>query len=128
MKKTVAVVALIAGLLAAPRLANAHHGWAAFESVTKVTLKGTVTDFHFVNPHSVIEFSVKDDKGQIQAWEGEMTSPLHLAPLGWSAGSLEPGEQITITGFPAKNGSFALRVTRIVQANGKEMKMTLKGN
>jgi hypothetical protein len=46
--------------------AVAHHGYAAFDTSAEITLKGTVTDFHFVNPHCVIEIDVKDDKGQVR--------------------------------------------------------------
>ena len=102
---------------------SAHHGWAAFEAEKKVTLKGTVTDFHFVNPHSVVEFEVKDDKGQTQAWEGELTSPIHLIPKGWTKTSLDSGDVVTITGYPAKNGTHVIRITKVVMSSGKELKM-----
>ena len=59
----------------------------------------------------------------VQAWEGEMTSPSHLVPRGWTAASVEVGEKITITGYPAKNGSHAMRVAKIVLSNGKELKL-----
>lgn len=112
-------------LLLIPLSARAHHGWAAFSSdpESQITLKGTVKEFHFVNPHSVIELNVRDDKGQIQVWEGELTSNTNLAPRGWTAISIEDRQEITLTGYPARNGSHALRVTRIVLANGKELKV-----
>ncbi|HYR44434.1 MAG TPA: DUF6152 family protein [Terriglobia bacterium] len=116
-------LALAAQLLLNADLARAHHGWAAFASESQITLKGTVTEFHFVNPHSIVEFEVKDDKGQVQSWEGELTSPSNLVPRGWTAASLEDKEEITITGYPAKNGTHAMRVTRIVLSNGKELKL-----
>jgi hypothetical protein len=104
--------------------AHAHHGWAAFlsEPGSEITLKGTVREFHFVNPHSVVELEVKDEKGQIQIWEGELTSNTNLAPRGWSATSIEYKEEISISGYPAKNGSHAMRVTKIVLSSGKELK------
>ena len=114
---------LASALFLSPQAVLSHHGWAAFSSETQITLKGTLTDFHFVNPHSVVEFKVKDDEGKMQAWEGEMTSPSHLVPRGWTAASLEVGEKITITGYPAKNGSHAIRVTKIVLSSGKELKL-----
>src|SRR5436190_1757725 len=60
--------ALPAVLLLSPVSAAAHHGWAAFASEpgSQITLKGIVKEFHFVNPHSVVELAVKDDKGQVQ--------------------------------------------------------------
>ena len=122
---TLSSLAAIAALLLVPVSGRAHHGWAAFASdpASQITLKGTVKEFHFVNPHSVIELNVKDDKGQTQVWEGELTSNTNLAPRGWTAISIEDRQEITLTGYPARNGSHALRVTRIVLANGKELKV-----
>jgi hypothetical protein len=125
MKNTVLSFLIIAtALLLNPSSARGHHGWAAFPSGSQITLKGTVMDFHFVNPHSVVEFAVKDDKGQVQVWEGELTSRSNLAPRGWTATSLEDRDEVTITGYPAKNGAHAMRITRIVLSNGKELKLS----
>lgn len=106
--------------LAAGALAIAHHGLAAFDQTNKLTLKGTVTAFHFVNPHSVVEFEVKDDKGHVQAWQAELTSPGHLK--GWTATSLEPGNVVTVTGYRAKSGAAFLWVTTLRSSNGVELK------
>lgn len=102
--------------LAAGALAIAHHGLAAFDQTKKLTLKGTVTAFHFVNPHSVVEFEVKDDKGHVQTWQAELTSPGHLK--GWTATSLEPGNVVTVTGYRAKSGASSLWVTNLSSSNG----------
>jgi len=103
--------------------ALAHHGYAAFDTSSEITLKGTVTDFHFVNPHCIIEFDVKDDKGQVQNWKAELTSANHLAPKGWSESSIQPGEEIAITGYRAKNGAPSIWVTKIRMANGEDLKI-----
>ena len=115
----------LAVVLLVPVSAFAHHGWAAFTSdpESQITLKGAVKEFHFVNPHSVIELAVKDDKGQVQVWEGELTSNTNLSPRGWTAITIEDRQEITMIGYPARNGSHALRVTRILLANGKELKV-----
>jgi uncharacterized protein DUF6152 len=123
MKNLSWCVLAVAALLWNPLSARGHHGWAAFSPDTQITLKGVVTEFHFVNPHSVVEFDVKDEKGAVQSWEGEMSSPANLAPRGWTVTSLEIREEITITGYPAKNGAHALRVTRIILASGKELRL-----
>jgi Family of unknown function (DUF6152) len=103
--------------------AFAHHGYAAFDTTAEVTLKGTVTDFHFVNPHCVIEFDVKDDQGQVRNWKAELTSANHLAPKGWTEASVQAGDELAITGYRAKNGAPSLWVTKIHLANGQEMKI-----
>ena len=106
--------------LAAGALAIAHHGLAAFDQTVKLTLKGTVTAFHFVNPHAVVEFEVKDDSGHVEEWEAEMTSPAHLK--GWTATSLEPGNVVTVTGYRAKSGASSLWVTNLSSSNGVELR------
>jgi DNA replicative helicase MCM subunit Mcm2 (Cdc46/Mcm family) len=111
---------LLVGFLAAGALVLAHHGLAAFDQTNKVTLKGTVTAFHFLNPHSVVEFEVKDDKGHVRKWQAEMTSPGHLK--GWTATSLEPGNIVTVTGYRAKSGASYLWVTTLSSSNGVELK------
>ena len=105
--------------LAAGTLAIAHHGLTAFDQTNKLTLKGSVTAFHFVNPHCVVEFEVKDDKGRVQEWKAEMTSPAHLK--GWTATSLEPGNVVTVTGYRAKSGAAYLWVTNLSSSNGVEL-------
>ena len=125
MKYRLLVFLATAVSIAVASPAGAHHGWAAFVSdpAAQITLKGRVKEFHFVNPHSVVEFDVRDGSGRIQHWEGELTSNTNLAPRGWSASTIEDDEEITITGYPARNGSHAMRVTRIVLSNGKELKL-----
>lgn len=114
---------LLALLLLIPGTAGAHHGYANFDTSAEVTLKGTVTDFHFTNPHCVIEIDVKDDKGEVRNWKAELTSANHLAPKGWTEASVQPGEELSITGYRAKNGAPSLWVNKIRMADGKELKV-----
>ena len=113
-------------LLVLPVSVQAHHGWQEFDEKTEITVTGTVTDFHYVNPHCVVEFDVKDDKGNIQKWQGEFSNPGVLARRGWNAAYLEAGDKLTITGHPAKkDGVLALHVTRILSATG-DVKLELR--
>jgi Family of unknown function (DUF6152) len=114
-------VIVFAIFLVMSRPAGAHHGYAAFDTSADVTLKGTVTDFHFVNPHCIIEFDVKDEKGGVQNWKAELTSANHLAPKGWTESSVQAGDEIAITGYRAKNGAPSIWVTKIHLANGQEL-------
>ena len=100
---------------------QAHHGWAEFDSSQEITLTGSVTDFHFVNPHCVVEFDAKDSKGQMRRWQGEFSSPGPMTRKGWTAASLQPGDMFTATGNPAKNGFPAIHILRIRPANGQEI-------
>ena len=112
---------LLSCFLLMTALAFAHHGLATFDVTTKVTVKGEVTDFHFVNPHCVVEFEVKDDKGQVKAWQGELGNPDRLTKKGWNAASLEAGDEVSVTGYRAKNGAALLWVTRIASPKAKEL-------
>ncbi|MBV9508149.1 MAG: hypothetical protein JO323_24430 [Acidobacteriia bacterium] len=123
MKHKFLALVTIIGLFLAPISAFGHHGWAAFDSNSTVTFKATVTEFHFVNPHSVVEFDVDDGHGRVQKWEGELTSNLRLALKGWKANSLEAGTPITITGYRAQSGVNVIRVIKIVLASGKELQI-----
>jgi uncharacterized protein DUF6152 len=107
-------------VLAAAAVASAHHGLAQFDQTHKVTLKGTVTTFRFVNPHSIIEFDVKDEEGHAQGWQAELTSAVRLK--GWSATSLEPGDVVTVTGYRAKSGAPYVWVLNLTASNGLELK------
>jgi hypothetical protein len=102
--------------------AYAHHGTANYDMTKVVTLKGTVTDFQFINPHTLILFDVKDDKGQVEHWQAEATSPNHLVRSGWTKDILKAGDQITVSGWRAKNGSPILRFQKMTLPNGQEIK------
>src|ERR1700682_678521 len=120
--KTLALFALVAGLLAVPGSMLAHHGTANYDMTTVTTLKGIVTDFQFINPHTLILFDVKNDQGVVEHWQAEATSPNHLVRAGWSKDIVKSGDAFTISGFRAKNGSNVLRFQKIVFANGQEIK------
>ena len=102
---------------------SAHHGTAGY-AAGEQRLAGIVTQFEFINPHAIIHLDVKDEKGKAVNWQGEMTSPNHLvrAGAGWSKETLKPGDQITMIGQVAKNGSPSMRVQKVLRANGEEIK------
>lgn len=102
----------------------AHHGAAAYDPTKTVTLKGIVTEFKFINPHVLVFFDVKDDKDKVQSWQGELTSPNHLARSGWNRQTLKPGEQITFAGIRAKSGAPTLWITKVVGSDGQEIPLT----
>jgi hypothetical protein len=99
----------------------AHHGAAGYDSNKVTTLKGTVTDFRFQNPHAQIFLGVKDSNGKVQNWILEAVGIATLSRSGWTKSILKPGDEITVSGNPAKNGSPAMRLTKVVLANGKEL-------
>ena len=116
------VLAAAAGVLLAAGSALAHHGQAAYDTAHQITVKGTVTEFKFVNPHCIVRLDSKGEKGTVQNWQGELTSPNHLVRAGWNSQILKPGDEITITGYPAKSGATSLWITKVLLANGEELK------
>jgi len=111
-------------LLVAAGLVSAHHGVAGYAAGKEQSITGIVTEFEFINPHAIIHLDAKDDKGKVVSWQGELTSPNHLvrAGVGWTKDTLKPGDQITIVGLVAKNGSPSMRVQKVLRANGEEIK------
>ena len=120
MKPTLA--ALIVGLLVAPLPAIAHHAFAAeFDSTKAVTVKGTVNKVEWTNPHIWIYVDIKDEAGAVARWQCEGGSPNTLTRQGWSRDSLKAGEQVTIEGYRAKNGSNTCNSRVVTTAGGKRL-------
>lgn len=107
--------------LAAAFPAFAHHGKATFDETKLATIMGTVSSFEFSNPHAEIYLDVKDDKGNIERWMGEGTSPNMLVREGWNRKTLKPGDMITATGHPARSGTNSMRIEKVVLPDGKEL-------
>jgi hypothetical protein len=102
--------------------AFAHHGAAAYDMSKSVTVTGMITDFQFVNPHVLISMDVKDPSGKVEKWQGELTSPNHLARAGWTKSTLKPGDQVSLTGGPAKSGSPTMWIRKITK-DGQEVSL-----
>jgi hypothetical protein len=111
-----------AGLLIIAVSLSAHHGQAGYNTTETVTVMGALTEFQFVNPHSIVNLEVKDDKGETAMWQGELTSPNHLIRAGWTATTLKPGDQVTMAGYRAKSGANSMWITKI-SVNGDQLKM-----
>ena len=108
----------------------AHHGTGvAYETEKEVTLKGTVTEWMWSNPHCGILFDVTDDKGQVVHWGAELGNPHALSQAGMSKGVLKAGDKITITGHPARSGAPRMTLDQFVLADGRVLpKKGIKGN
>ena len=103
----------------------AHHGASEYDMTKIVTLSGTVKELQFVNPHTLLTFTVKDESGKAIEWEGELPSPNLLSRRGWSRSTLKPGDQVTIIGAPAKNGEKGMQVKKLVFPDGHELPGTV---
>jgi hypothetical protein len=122
MKKFALLLATVfcTGIISAPLLA--HHGEANYDTEKTVSVKGTVSDFEFVNPHVLVTLDVKNDKGEIEKWTGEARSPAMLSRYGgWDKNTLKVGDVITFYGHRTKNGTTFMRLEKIVLPDGKEL-------
>jgi hypothetical protein len=99
----------------------AHHGNAAYDDKNPITIKGTVTEFAWTNPHAQIYLDVKDDKGTVVHWSVETYSPGKLVRAGWTKDIVKLGDLVSINLIPAKNGSPVGFLHKLVLPNGKEL-------
>jgi len=112
---------LLVGALAVCGPVFAHHGAAAYANNIVVLKEATVTKFVWANPHTILLFDVKDDKGVVSHWAGEAGSPSAVSLLGWTKNSVQPGDVITVYIFPAKSGSTVGRLNKVVLSDGSEL-------
>jgi hypothetical protein len=113
-----AAMAVIAG--AAPVMA--HHSFAAeFDASKPVKFTGTVTKIEWMNPHAYFYIDVKDASGKVESWGLEMGSPNGLMRQGWTRNSLKVGDEVTVDGSMAKDGSKIANARQVALANGQKL-------
>jgi hypothetical protein len=111
------VFMLVMGMLVSVPM-SAHHGGAAFDTGKKVTLKGTVTQWIYMNPHCLISLDVKGEDGTVVHWVAETQAPGIMYPAGYRKDSFKPGDEITVVVEPVKNGQPVGRIQTVVTATG----------
>ena len=122
MRKTcVTVFAAAVGLLIVAGPLLAHHANAVFDVGKRVTVKGTVTEWFWANPHCLLRLDVKDDNGQVVHWVAETQAPPNMIPFGWSKQSFAAGDEVTLTLEPVKNGAPLGRILQAVLPDGKTL-------
>ena len=102
------------GLLLAAVPVFAHHSFKAqYDETQPITLKGAITKITWNNPHVLMYLDVKDDNGKVANWELELASPNGLMSQGWRVDSLKPGEQVSVSGFRARDGSNMANIRKV---------------
>jgi hypothetical protein len=100
----------------------AHHGGSSFDTTKELTLKGTVTDWIWANPHCFLKFDAKDDTGTVRNWVVETQNPTDMTRRGWARLSFKKGDEVTVTLQPVKGGPPVGRIRSVVLANGQSLK------
>lgn len=119
--RSMRVFAVAVGLLIVSVPLFGHHANAVFDVGKRNTLKGTVVEWFWANPHCLLRFDVKDDNGQVVHWVAETQAPPNMIPGGWTKQSFKPGDEVTVTVEPAKSGRTVGRILQVVLANGKTL-------
>jgi hypothetical protein len=123
----VVVLLVVVAFMVPSVLLFAHHGTASFDTEKKLTLKGTVTEWFWANPHCFVKFDAQDEKGNVVHWIAETSNPSDMSNLGWSIRSFKPGDQVTVTVTPVRNGRPVGRVVQVVLANGQTLGTRIAG-
>jgi len=120
--KTKLVVSMAGMLLSVALPLLAHHSFAAeFDDSKKVMLKGSVVKVEWMNPHIWLYVDAKDDNGKMVRWQCEGGPPNTLTRNGWTKDALKEGDQISIDGFRAKDGSNTCNARSVTLPDGKKV-------
>jgi hypothetical protein len=116
-----AIALSLAAGAAAPALA--HHSFAMFDFQASKTVTGTVEQFDWTNPHTFIWLQVPTGgpNGATERYGFEGMSPNYLGRRGWSKTTLSPGDKVTVTFHPLKDGSKGGTYQKVMLSNGKEL-------
>jgi hypothetical protein len=118
MPRLAAALAILIAAIGVPLAA--HHSAAAYTD-TSIEIRGaTITNVIWANPHTIVSFEVKEGE-RAGTWSAEAGSPSAQTRMGWSRNSLRPGDQVTVSLFPARNGAKVGRLSHVVLADGREL-------
>jgi hypothetical protein len=115
------IFAVVVGLLLLSVPLSAHHGASAFDTTKRTTMKGTVVEWFWANPHCVLRFDVRNDNGDVEHWLAEGSNPADMVNGGWTKLSVKPGDQVSVTVWPVKNGRPIGRIVEVVLPNGQRL-------
>ena len=117
---------LAAGILVVSASLFAHHSQVGWDLKNPVTHEATITQFEFVNPHSIIHYIAKDENGQVVQWIAEGSPPNNLRRQGWTKYTLKPGDQVTLKVHLSKSGVKEVHLWKVIR-EGKEIFTSSRG-
>ena len=120
MKTLLGAVAVVLALVSVPLAA--HHSWP-ISRAQLVTVKGTVTEFMWGNPHPMITLEVRTDDGKMEKWLVGGPAVTRMEANGWTRTTVKPGDVITGIGYQFADGQKIIRLERVVLPDGKEMRL-----
>jgi hypothetical protein len=110
------------GMLLTAMRVSAHHAFTAeYDENKRVTVSGSVTKFEWTNPHAWVYVDGKDENLKAATWGFEMGSPNGLIHRGWKREDLKKGDQITIEGYRAKDGSNVANARTVTLPDGRKL-------
>ncbi len=128
MKRCFTFFVLIGCLLMVAAPLRAHHGRGSTYSDGEVTLKGTVTEISWRNPHVVVYMDVPDENGNVVNWGFENSNVSTLARQGYTRRTLRVGQEITALVNPSRQGAPVGIVVKVILEDGTEIMSRERGN
>jgi Family of unknown function (DUF6152) len=113
--------ALLVSSLTISGLASAHHNATSVYEPKSIILSGTVIQYEWANPHSIISVAVTTDRGTVEQWHGEFLPPAEMIRAGWSKETIKAGDQVTMTGRPGRHAQRIMWLESLVTADGRKL-------
>ena len=122
MKASCVPVFVILALVSATVPLSAHHSWpVSYDRL--VTVKGTVMEFRWANPHPMMTLEVESNEGRTEKWTAGGPAIIRMEANGWTKTTVKPGDVITGIGYQFADGQKIVRLERLVLADGKELRL-----
>jgi hydrogenase maturation factor len=119
--KSLTLVVLVFVGLAMSGSVSAHHNPKAMYESSSIMLTGTITEYEWANPHSIISMAVMNSRGGVDEWHAEFLPPSDLTKMGWAKDTLKPGDRVTMTGRPGKHAQHIMWLQSVVMQDGRKL-------
>ena len=119
--KVITQLGITAALVLSAAAANAHHSFAMFDLGKDVTVDAVIKEVQFTNPHVWLQILVKDDKGTETEWSIESGAPGMMLRNGWKPSTLKPGDKVTLTLHPLRDGKSGGSLVKVIVPDGRTL-------